>query len=150
MRNLLFTSEEHERYRRHFALSQVGLDGQSKIKNAKILLIGAGDLGCPIAIYLAAAGIGEITVLDHDSISLSNLQRQILFHTQDIGKPKVELVKERLKLMNPNVKVHALQEIFSENNAAELIRRHDFVIDGTDNFEARYLISDSYKSIFKK
>ncbi len=144
-----FTSEEQERYKRHFVLSQVGLEGQVKIKNAKILLIGAGGLGCPIAIYLAAAGIGELTVIDHDSISLSNLQRQILFHTQDLGKPKVEILKERLEAINPNVKLQAIHEKFAESNAIDLIREHDFVIDGTDNFEARYLVNDCCVQIGK-
>ncbi len=138
-----FSIEEQERYQRHFSLSQVGIHGQIKLKSAQLLIVGAGGLGSPIALYLAAAGVGKITIIDDDIVSLSNLQRQILFSTLDIGRSKALVARERLELLNPNVKINALDKRFLKDNASELVRSHDFVIDGTDNFETRYLVNDT-------
>ncbi len=137
-----FNLEENERYKRHFSLSQVGIQGQMKLKSAKVLIIGAGGLGSPIALYLAAAGVGCLTIIDHDRVSLSNLQRQILFSNGDIGASKADTAKERLKSLNPAIEIRAINEKFSDSNGADLVRTHDFVIDGTDNFETRYLVND--------
>ena len=137
-----FSREEQERYQSHFSLSQVGPGGQTKLKAARVLIIGAGGLGNPIAIYLAAAGVGQITLVDHDLVSLSNLQRQILFTSSDVGLKKVSIAQERLQRLNPNIRVDIIAKAFSITNATELVRNHDLVIDGTDNFETRYLIND--------
>lgn len=136
-------SREKELYSRHLSLSQVGEKGQLRLKSAKLLLVGAGGLGGPIALYLAAAGVGDLKIIDHDRVALSNLQRQILFSTQDIGQFKAERAQEKLAALNPEIKVTAINERFSEQNARALIQDSDFVIDATDNFATRYLINDT-------
>ena len=135
--------EELDRYGRHLTLAQVGLEGQRRLKAARVLLVGAGGLGSPAALYLAAAGVGTITVVDHDVVELSNLQRQILHRTSDIGRLKVESARERLAEVNPNVQVEALAERFTAGNARALVARHDLVLDGSDNFATRYLVNDA-------
>ncbi len=137
-----FSQEENERYQRHFSLPQVGREGQAKLKRAKLLIVGAGGLGCPAALYLAAAGVGEISLVDFDQVKLSNLQRQILFSTDRLGSLKVDVAKSSLEQLNPSIKINAIPLKLTKSNAAELIEAHDFIIDGTDNFEARYLIND--------
>lgn len=132
-----------KRYSRHILLKDVGEQGQRRLNNAKVLVVGAGGLGCPAIVYLAAAGIGKIGVADMDVVDLSNLQRQILHTTQDIGKKKVESVKEKINALNPDVKLITYTEKLTSRNAREIIKDFDIVIDGSDNFPARYLINDA-------
>lgn len=132
-----------ERYSRHILLKEVGAKGQRKLLEAKVLIIGAGGLGAPAAMYLAAAGVGTIGIVDADVVDLSNLQRQIIHGTADIGKPKVQSAAETIAAMNPDVNVVAHREFVYSANIRERIRPYDFVIDGTDNFPAKFLINDA-------
>lgn len=143
MRELEFTEERLERYSRHILLKDVGVEGQMKIFDAKVLIIGAGGLGSPAALYLAAAGVGTIGIADADNVDLSNLQRQVIHHTSDIGKPKVESAAEKMRAINPDVEVRTYHEWVRAANIREMIRDYDFVIDGTDNFAAKFLINDA-------
>lgn len=137
------TAEEVQRYKRHLVLRDVGAPGQQKLKAARVLVIGAGGLGSPVLMYLAAAGVGTIGVIDDDRVSLDNLQRQIAHDTDDTGRLKVESARETIHRLNPlvNVKVHA--ERLNARNALEIIARYDIVADGSDNFATRYLVSDA-------
>lgn len=138
-----FSPEQLTRYSRHFLLPEVGEEGQSKLLDAKVLLIGAGGLGSPTAFYLAAAGVGTIGIVDHDVVDLSNLQRQIL-HTNDrIGMPKVESARLTLQALNPDVRVIGHQERLSSENALRLFSDYDIIVDGCDNFPTRYLVNDA-------
>jgi len=138
-----FTAEQLSRYSRHFMLPEVGEAGQGKLLGAKVLLLGAGGLGSPTALYLAAAGVGTLGIIDHDVVDLSNLQRQIL-HTNDrIGMPKVESARIAIEALNPDVRVIAHQERLSSENALEIFARYDIIIDGCDNFPTRYLVNDA-------
>ena len=137
------TNEEKNRYSRHILLDKVGLEGQAKLKAAKVLVIGAGGLGCPVLQYLTAAGVGTIGVIDFDVVDESNLQRQILFTTEDVGKLKVEVVKERLSAQNPFVQLEVYPERLTTKNALSLFSKYDMVVDGTDNFSTRYLVNDA-------
>ncbi len=139
----VFTPEQRERYSRHFILPDVGEEGQAKLLDAKVLLVGGGGLGSPAALYLAAAGVGTIGIIDHDKVDLSNLQRQILYTTDDIGRPKVEVAAERLRALNPDVNVVTYQEPIYSGNALDIIREYDIVINGSDNFPTRYLVNDA-------
>ncbi len=152
------TNQEIMRYGRHLIMPEVGVAGQEKLKASKILMIGAGGLGSPAALYLAASGIGEITILDPDTVDVSNLQRQVIHDTSSIGVPKVESAKRRMNEINPFVKVNALQEPVTAENVMDLVAAHDIVVDGTDNFETRYIVNDAcilnkklnvYGSIFR-
>lgn len=140
-----FTNEQLERYSRHIILKEVGAKGQAKLLNAKVLVVGTGGLGAPAAMYLAAAGIGTIGLVDFDQVELSNLQRQIIHNTKDIGKPKVISARETINDMNPDVNVHTYQEWVSAANIKDIIKDqdYDFIIDGTDNFPAKFLINDA-------
>ena len=140
---MAMTDEQIERYSRHIILKEVGAKGQKKLLNAKVLIIGAGGLGAPAAMYLAAAGVGTIGIVDADEVDLSNLQRQIIHSTADIGKPKVKSAKETMNAMNPDVQVKTYHMFVDSTNIRELIREYDFVIDGTDNFPAKFLINDA-------
>ena len=137
------TREQCRRYNRHLILDGFGLDAQERLLQSKVLLIGAGGLGSPVALYLAAAGIGTIGVVDGDTVSLTNLQRQVLHSTQDVNRPKVAVARERIVALNPEVKVDAYECYLSEDNALELIKPYDFIIDGTDNFATKYLVNDA-------
>ena len=139
----MLNDSEKNRYSRHLTLPQVGEKGQLRLKAAKVLVVGAGGLGCPVLQYLAAAGIGHITIVDGDQVSLSNLQRQILFTEQDVGENKAEVASARLQEMNSTIEVNAVPNFFNLNNALALVESVDLVIDGTDNFQTRYLINDS-------
>lgn len=134
---------EIERYARHIVLRGIGGPGQQKLKTAKVLVIGAGGLGCPLIQYLVAAGVGEIGIVDNDLVSLSNLQRQVLFTTDDVGKPKVECAAQAMNALNGNVKFTSHNVRINEANARELIRGYDLVADGSDNFATRYVVSDA-------
>jgi molybdopterin/thiamine biosynthesis adenylyltransferase len=138
-----FTEEQIQRYSRHILLQDVGVEGQEKISNAKVLIVGAGGLGAPIALYLAAAGVGTIGIIDGDVVDLSNLQRQVIHFTEDVNKPKVLSAKEKINRINPDVNVITYQDLFVASNALELIKDYDFVVDGTDNFPVKFLINDA-------
>jgi molybdopterin-synthase adenylyltransferase len=139
----VFTEEQIERYSRHIILKEVGGKGQKKLLAGKVMIIGAGGLGAPIALYLATAGIGTIGIADPDTVDLSNLQRQVIHHTPDIGKPKVESAREKMEAINPDVKVVTYQTWVNANNILDIIGDYDFIIDGTDNFAAKFLINDA-------
>ncbi len=152
------TNQEVLRYGRHLIMPEVGPQGQEKLKESKILMVGAGGLGSPSALYLAASGVGEMTIIDPDVVDVSNLQRQILHDTSSVGVPKVESAKRRIHEVNPHVKVNAIQDQLSNENVRELIRDCDIVVDGTDNFQTRYMVNDAcifegklnvYGSIFR-
>ena len=152
------TTEEYQRYSRHLILPEVGLEGQRKLKNARVLTIGTGGLGSPLGLYLAAAGVGTLGIVDFDVVDQSNLQRQIIHGTKDVGRPKIESAKERLLDVNPNVNVEAFEMALTSENALELFKDFDVVVDGTDNVQTRYLVNDAavltgkpnvYGSIFR-
>ena len=138
-----FTEEEFNRYSRHILLKDVGVEGQEKIRQGKILIIGAGGLGAPVALYLAAAGVGTIGIVDGDVVDLSNLQRQVIHFTADVGVPKVESAKAKMLAINPNVKVNTYREFLMADNALDIISDYDFIVDGTDNFPVKFLINDA-------
>lgn len=137
------TDKQIERYSRHIILPEVGGKGQEKLLGGKVLLVGAGGLGCPAGLYLAAAGVGTIGVVDGDAVDLTNLQRQIAHATPDIGKPKVQSVMEKMRAINPDVRPIAYQMRLTAENAISIIKDYDFVIDGTDNFPAKFLVADA-------
>jgi len=150
--------EQIKRYTRHILLPEIGVEGQKKLLTAKVLVVGAGGLGCPISLYLAAAGVGTIGLVDFDTIDASNLQRQILFTTEDVGKPKVEVAAKRLKALNPDVTVNTYAVALKSDNIMDILKNYDMIIDGTDNFQTRYLTNDAaalqgkpniYGSIFR-
>ncbi len=152
------TPAQYARYRRHLTLPELGLEGQQRLLAGSVLLIGAGGLGCPAALYLAAAGVGRIGLVDDDVVDASNLQRQILFTTHDLGRSKVEVARERLLALNPDVRVEVFATRLDSKNALELFADYDVIVDGTDNFPTRYLTNDAcvllgkpnvYGSIFR-
>jgi len=138
-----FSDDELERYARHIILHDVGGAGQQKLKNARVLVIGAGGLGSPVLMYLAAAGVGTIGIIDDDIVSLSNLQRQIVHRTQDIGTPKVKSAERSLKALNPHVEIITYQERLTAQNALRKFENFDLVADGCDNFNTRFLVNDA-------
>jgi len=140
---IMFTEEQIERYSRHIILKEVGGRGQLRLLQGKVLIIGAGGLGSPVALYLAAAGVGTIGIADADVVAISNLQRQVIHATPDLGKPKVESAREKMEAINPDVTVVTHQTWISAENIMEIIHDYDFVIDGTDNFAAKFLINDA-------
>ena len=152
------TQEEILRYSRHLIMPEVGMEGQQKLKAARVLLVGTGGLGSPLALYLAAAGVGTLGVVDFDVVDETNLQRQIIHGTSDVGRPKIESARDRLAEINPNVRVIAHETRLTSENALEIMRDYDIVADGTDNFPTRYLVNDAcallgkpnvYGSIFR-
>ncbi|MCK5390792.1 MAG: molybdopterin-synthase adenylyltransferase MoeB [Deltaproteobacteria bacterium] len=152
------TNEQIKRYSRHLIMPEVGVEGQEKLVNSSVLCIGAGGLGSPLALYLAAAGVGHLGVLDFDVVDFSNLQRQIIHSEKTIGELKVESAKKRLLELNSDIKVTTYNEMLTSENAMEIIKDYDIIVDGTDNFATRYLVNDScvllgkpnvYGSIFR-
>ena len=139
----LLTSDERNRYGRHLSLPGVGVDGQRRLKAARVLIVGAGGLGSPTALYLAAAGVGTLGLVDGDAVDITNLQRQILHGTRDVGRPKLDSARDRLQDLNPHVRVEAHTEWLTSANALDIVRAYDIVIDGTDNFATRYLVNDA-------
>ncbi len=137
------SSEQSARYARHITLPEVREEGQLKLLDAKVLLIGAGGLGCPSALYLAAAGVGTLGIVDYDAVDLSNLQRQILHSEEEIGKPKVDSATRRLKGINSDVKINAITERLSRDNVMKLVNGYDIIVNGCDNFPTRYLVNDA-------
>ncbi|KHN49386.1 molybdopterin-synthase adenylyltransferase MoeB [Pectobacterium fontis] len=134
---------EIARYSRHLLLAEVGLEGQQRLKSARVLLIGTGGLGAPVALYLAAAGVGTIGIVDFDFVDVSNLQRQIIHSTKDIDRPKVASAKDKIRAINPDIEVVTYNTQLSSKNALDIIRDYDLVVDGTDNYPTRYLINDA-------
>ena len=152
------SNDEIARYSRHLIMPEVALDGQKKLKAAKVLTVGTGGLGSPLALYLAAAGIGTIGIVDFDVVDESNLQRQIIHGTSDVGRPKVESARDKILDINPNVEVRIHEEALTSENALEVFADYDVIVDGTDNFPTRYLVNDAcvllnkpnvYGSIFR-
>jgi adenylyltransferase/sulfurtransferase len=139
----LLRPDQFDRYRRHLSLPEVGVEGQRALLAARVLVIGAGGLGCPAAQYLAAAGVGTLGLVDFDVVDASNLQRQVLYGTADVGRPKLEVARERLRAMNPDVEVELHAARLDSGNALELFAGYDVVVDGADNFPTRYLSNDA-------
>ena len=140
---MTFTNEQTERYSRHTVLREIGAEGQEKLLDSRVLIIGAGGLGSSAAMYLTAAGVGTIGIADADEVELSNLQRQILHSTDDLGKAKVESARETMNRLNPDVTVNTYRTCAAAGNIMDLIAGYDFIIDGTDNFTAKFLINDA-------
>ncbi len=138
-----FTEEQLQRYSRHIILPEVGGKGQKKISSAKIFIIGAGGLGCPVGYYLTAAGVGTIALIDNDNVELSNLQRQIAHNVKTLGVNKADSVKKTFEALNPDVNVIAIKERINNKNILELIKDYDIIVDGSDNFPTRYLVNDA-------
>ncbi|MES1197654.1 MAG: molybdopterin-synthase adenylyltransferase MoeB [Chitinophagaceae bacterium] len=156
--NVHFSKEEMARYNRHIIIPEFGIEGQQKLKAAKVLVIGSGGLGSPALLYLAAAGVGTIGIVDFDKVDDSNLQRQVLFGVNEIGQPKVEAAKKRLESLNPYIQIKLYNTQLTSQNALDIIKGYDIVADGTDNFPTRYLVNDAcllldkpnvYASIFQ-
>jgi sulfur-carrier protein adenylyltransferase/sulfurtransferase len=152
------SNEEILRYSRHLIMPEVGMEGQLKLKRAKVLLVGTGGLGAPLGLYLAAAGVGRIGVVDFDKIDFTNLQRQVMFGTSDVGRPKIEAATERMAGINPEIRLDRYETALTSENALDIMRDYDIVVDGTDNFPTRYLVNDAcvllgkpnvYGSIFR-
>src|SRR5256886_6757916 len=152
------SKEEILRYSRHLIMPEVGMEGQLKLKNAKVLLIGTGGLGAPLGLYLAAAGVGKLGLVDFDVVDFTNLQRQVTFGTSDVGKPKSEAARARLANLNPDIQIQSFEMQLTSANALELFKDFDVIVDGTDNFPTRYLVNDAcillgkpnaYGSIFR-
>ncbi len=139
----MLSKEEIKRYARHLVLPEIGQEGQLKLKQARVLVIGAGGLGCPVLQYIAAAGVGTIGIIDPDKVEESNLQRQILFSVNDIGKYKVGAAKEKLTAQNPFIDIITYREALEPSNALEIVKNYDLVVDGSDNFHTRYLVNDA-------
>jgi len=137
------TQEELLRYGRHLVLPEVGVEGQRRLKDARVLMVGAGGLGSPIGLYLAAAGVGRIGIVEADVVDVTNLQRQVLHGTKDVGRKKVESARDRMRDVNPHVDVVAHEAWLAAANALEIVGQYDLVVDGTDNFAARYLVNDA-------
>lgn len=153
-----FSKEELQRYARHFVIPDFGMEGQARLKAGRVLVIGAGGLGSPLLLYLAAAGVGKIGIVDFDRVDLTNLQRQVLYTTADIGKLKAEVARARILSINPHLEVHTYPVALSRDNVLELFEGYDIIADGTDNFPTRYLVNDAcvlsgkvnvYASIFR-
>ena len=152
------SKDELKRYARHISLPSFGIEGQNKLRKSSVLCIGAGGLGSPCTMYLAAAGIGKLGIIDMDVVDESNIQRQILHGSNDIGVKKIDSAKDTLQEINPYVKLELYDQAFDENNAEEIAKNYDIIIDGTDNFPSRYLVNDTsvllgipyvYGSIFR-
>ena len=140
---MAFSEDQITRYSRHILLKGVGGIGQEKLLSSRVLIVGAGGLGSPIALYLAAAGVGNLGIVDGDTLDLSNLQRQILFETEDVGTRKVEAARRRLERLNPDVRVHTYDQRVTAANVMELIHNYDFIVEGTDNFPTKFLVNDA-------
>jgi adenylyltransferase/sulfurtransferase len=152
------SKEEILRYSRHLIMPEVGMEGQLKLKRARVLLVGTGGLGAPLGLYLAAAGVGTLGIVDFDKVDFTNLQRQVAFGTSDVGRPKIEAAAERLGNLNPEIQIKSYETQLTSENALEIFRDYDIIVDGTDNFPTRYLVNDAcvllgkpnvYGSIFR-
>ncbi|MCI5140473.1 MAG: HesA/MoeB/ThiF family protein, partial [Candidatus Electrothrix sp. ATG1] len=137
------TDEQLDRYSRHIILQEVGPEGQAKLMKAKVLVVGAGGLGSPIALYLAAAGVGTIGIVDADVVEISNLQRQVIHFSNDLQRPKVDSAAEKMRAINPDITVKPYKVYLNASNIEEIISDYDFVLDGTDNFATKFLVNDA-------
>lgn len=144
---MAFSDDEVERYARHLVLREVGGPGQQALKAAKVAVVGAGGLGAPVSLYLVAAGVGSLTLLDPDIVDLSNLQRQVLYADGDLGRPKVEAAAARLNALNPHVKINGVQAALTAETAVDLLGGHDLVLDGTDDFATRFAVNEACVSL---
>jgi molybdopterin/thiamine biosynthesis adenylyltransferase/rhodanese-related sulfurtransferase len=158
MAGAALSKDEILRYSRHLIMPEVGMEGQLKLKQAKVLCIGTGGLGAPLGLYLAAAGVGRLGLVDFDSVDFTNLQRQVLFGTTDVGRPKIEAAADHLRNLNPEIRIDAFETRLTSENALDLFQDYDIIVDGTDNFPTRYLVNDAcvllgkpnvYGSIFR-
>src|SRR5438552_9984396 len=140
---IMLNTQEKNRYARHLALPEVGIEGQEKLQNARVLIIGAGGLGSPAALYLLAAGIGNLGLVDFDTVDLSNLQRQILYNESSVGKSKISEAKNKLQSLNSNANLILHEERLTSANALQILKNYDLVLDGSDNFPTRYLVNDA-------
>lgn len=140
---MMLSKEEIKRYSRHLIMPEVGIEGQRKLKNASVLCVGTGGLGSPLALYLAAAGVGRIGLVDSDVVDFSNLQRQVLHHTSDVGRPKIVSASEKLRDLNPEIEIVTHDTFLTADNALEICAQYDIIADGTDNFQTRYLTNDA-------
>jgi len=156
--DVTLSNEEILRYSRHLIMPEVGMEGQLKLKRARVLLVGTGGLGAPLGLYLAAAGVGKLGIVDFDKVDFTNLQRQVAFGTSDVGRPKIEAAAERLGNLNPDIQIKSYETQLTSENALEIFRDYDIIVDGTDNFPTRYLVNDAcvllgkpnvYGSIFR-
>ncbi|MFZ5864144.1 MAG: HesA/MoeB/ThiF family protein [Nitrospirota bacterium] len=145
---MAMTEDQIKRYSRHILLPEVGGKGQKKIANAKVFIVGAGGLGSPAALYLAAAGVGTIGLIDGDAVDLSNLQRQVIHHTPDVSRPKIDSAREKMTNLNPDVTVVTIHDRLTAKNAVNAVKDYDIIIDGTDNFPSKFLINDT--AVFAK
>ncbi|HWB86267.1 MAG TPA: molybdopterin-synthase adenylyltransferase MoeB [Bryobacteraceae bacterium] len=154
----MLSKDEILRYSRHLIIPEVGMEGQQKLKAAKVLLVGAGGLGAPLGLYLAAAGVGRLGIVDFDVVDFTNLQRQVIHHTQDVGRKKLDSAAEKMLAINPHVQIVRHEVALSSDNALDILKDYDIIIDGTDNFPTRYLVNDAcvllgkpnvYGSIFR-
>src|SRR3979411_1190909 len=152
------SNEEILRYSRHLIMPEVGMEGQLKLKNSKVLLIGTGGLGAPLGLYLAAAGVGRLGLVDFDVVDVTNLQRQVTFGSGDVGRPKTKRARERTSRLTPDIQIETFETKLTSDNALELFKDFDIIVDGTDNFPTRYLVNDAcillgkpnvYGSIFR-
>ena len=152
------SKQEVLRYSRHLIMPEVGMDGQLKLKRAKVLMVGSGGLGAPLGLYLAAAGVGRLGIVDFDTVDFTNLQRQVIFGASDVGRKKLEAARERLANLNPEIRIDTYETRLTSDNALDILRDYDIVVDGTDNFPTRYLVNDAcvllgkpnvYGSIFR-
>ncbi|RJP76441.1 MAG: HesA/MoeB/ThiF family protein [Desulfobacteraceae bacterium] len=144
-----FSQQLEQRYSRNILLEGVGREGQRKISGSRVLVVGSGGLGSAALLYLAAAGVGTLGVVDGDSVELSNLQRQVIHFTEDLGRPKTQSAKEKIHRLNPHVRIHAFHEFLDQGNMESRIRDYDFIIDGTDNFASKFLINDTCVALGK-
>lgn len=140
---ILLTDQELKRYSRHLVIPDVGIEGQHKLKAAKVLIVGAGGLGSPIGMYLAAAGVGKLGIIDYDTVNISNLQRQVIYSIDDVGKKKTDAMKHKLQKINPDIEIEAYDVKLSSENALVIIKEYDVIADGSDNFATRYLVNDA-------
>ena len=139
----MLSEKETSRYSRHLLLPEIGIIGQEKLKKSRVLVIGAGGLGCPVLMYLTSAGVGKIGIVDFDVVDETNLQRQLLYNTNDIGRYKSEIAKQKLSVQNPHVEIKSIQNKLTVQNAIDLFSRYDIIVDGTDNFSTRYMVNDA-------
>ena len=144
-----FSPTEMQRYARHFTVPEIGLTGQAKLKATSVLLIGAGGIGCPAALYLAACGMGRIGIVDHDTIELSNLQRQILYQTAECGQKKAVIAGEKMTGLNPHIQCDVHPVKLTQDNADRLLAQYDIIVDGSDNYATRYLVNDTCVALKK-
>lgn len=145
----MINTQDFLRYNRPMSMLEIGVEGQLKIKNASVLIIGAGGLGCPISLYLTTSGVGTLGVIDFDTVEIHNLHRQILYTEKDINQSKVDVLKKRLNETNPHINIHIYNERLTEDNCSSILKNYDYIVDGSDNFTTRYLVNDNCVALDK-